>query len=59
MDFVNVAAVTIPEGGVKEIRDADMTVLWSKVKIAEYVFTVQAKNSIESTSKEFVLEVEE
>ncbi|MBR1603602.1 MAG: hypothetical protein IJ667_09195 [Synergistaceae bacterium] len=59
MDFVNVTAVDIPEGGVKEIRDTDMTLLWSKVKIVEYVFVVQAQNSIESTSKEFVLEVEE
>ena len=51
MDFVNVTAVDIPEGGVKEIRDTDMTLLWSKVKIVEYVFVVQAQNSIESTSK--------
>ena len=55
MDFASVTDIAIPEGDVMKIQDADMTVLWEKIKV--YTFVVQAQNSWETTSKEFTITV--
>ncbi|MBQ6909549.1 MAG: hypothetical protein IJQ29_05485 [Synergistaceae bacterium] len=59
MEFIRAKAIVIPEGNVKKIEDADGKIIWNRIKITEYTFTIQAENDLEATSKEFILEVEE
>ena len=55
MDFASVTDIAIPEGDVIKIQDADMTVLWNKIKV--YTFVVQAQNSLETTLKQLTITV--
>lgn len=54
----NVTAVTIPEGRVSKILQGE-TILWSKIKIVTYTFTVKAENNEGYTEKTFTIRIQQ